>query len=184
MNRTIHLSFIWLAVAATGFGFAIFSPNESQVMGQMPAHETRSLSRTPVNLPAGLPTERTLALVTFNRNQRGQADSWIAGLNLKNDSSISWVRILVLNDPGSPDARSDAEKRLLERYTAEAERSKMLPMFTDKAVFAQATGLSSTELAHAVVLNRQGDVLARVAGPFDVTKAQALRETLAASAKY
>jgi hypothetical protein len=184
MNRTIHLSFIWLAVAATGLGFAVLSPNESQVMGQMPAHDTQTLSRTPVSLPAGLPTERTLALVTFNRNQRGQADSWIKGLNLKNDSSISWVRILVLNDPGSPDARSDAEKRLLERYTTEAERTKMLPMFTDKAAFAQATGLSSTKLAYAIVLNRQGDVLARVAGPFDATKAQALRETLAASAKY
>jgi hypothetical protein len=59
----------------------------------------------------------------------------------------------------------------------------MLPMFTDKAAFARATGLSSTEHAYAVVLNRQGDVLARAAGPFDATKAQALRETLAASAE-
>jgi hypothetical protein len=183
MNRTTHFSFIWLAVAATGLGFAFLSPNESKVMGQMPAHDTQSLSRTPVSLPAGLPTDRTLALVTFNRNQRGQADSWITGLNLKNDSSISWVRILVLNDPGSPDGRSDAEKRLLERYTNEAERTKMLPMFTDKAAFAQATGLNSTEHAYAVVLNRQGDVLARAAGSFDATKAQALRETLSATAE-
>ena len=182
MNR-ISVTFVWLAVAAAGVGFAMLHPNDSRVMGQLPSQATQSLSRTPVTLPQGLPSDRTLALVTFNRNQRSQADSWIEGLNLKNDSSISWVRIPVLNDPGTPDGRSDAEKRLLERYTAEAERTKMLPMFMDKAAFARSTGLNSTEQAYAVVLNRQGDVLARVQGPFDATKAQALRETLGVASK-
>lgn len=175
---TAGIVFIWLAVAATGIGFAILHPNEARIMGQLPAYETQSLNRAPVSLPAGLPSERTLALVTFNRYQRGQADSWIEGLNLKNDSSINWVRIPVLNDLGTPEGRSDAENRLLQRYTTEAERTKMLPMFMDKVAFARSTGLNSTEQAYAVVLNRQGDVLARVEGPFDATKAQALRETL------
>ena len=177
MNR-IATTCLWLAVAAIGVGFAMLHPNESRVMGQLPAQATQSLSRAPVMLPQDLPSDRTLALVTFNRNQRSQADSWIEGLNLKNDSSISWVRIPVLSDPGTADGRSDAEKRLLERYTAEAERTRMLPMFMDKAAFARSTGLTSIEQSYAVVLNRQGDVLARVEGPFDATKAQTLRETL------
>lgn len=183
MNRTTTITIIWLTVAATGIGFAFLHPNDSKVMGQLPAQATQSLTRTPVNLPEGLPSDRTLALVTFNRNQRGQADSWIEGLNLKNDSSISWVRIPVLTDPGTTDGRSEAEKRLLERYTAEAERTKMLPMFMDKAAFAKSTGLNSTEQAYAVVLNRQGEVLARVEGPFDAGKAQTLRETLRVASK-
>ena len=177
MNRTITIC-LWLAVAAIGVGFAMLHPTESRVMGQLPAQATQSLTRTPVSLPEDLPSDRTLALVTFNRDQRSQADSWIEGLNLKNDSSISWVRIPVLNDPGTAEGRSDAEKRLLERYTAEAERTRMLPMFMDKAAFARSTGLTSIEQSYAVVLNRQGDVLARVEGPFDATKAQTLRETL------
>ena len=177
MNRIVTIS-VWLAVAAIGVGFAMFYPNESRVMGQLPAHATQSLTRTPVSLPEGLPSDRTLALVTFNRNQRSQVDSWIEGLNLKNDSSISWVRIPVLSDPGTADGRSDAEKRLLERYTANEERTRMLPMFMDKAAFARSTGLTNIEQSYAVVLNRQGDVLARVEGPFDANKAQTLRETL------
>ena len=177
MNR-ITTACLWLAVAAIGVGFAMFSPNESSVMGQLPAQATQSLSRTPVSLPEGLPSDRTLALVTFSRNQRSQVDSWIEGLNLKNDSSISWVRIPVLSDPGTADGRSDAEKRLLERYTANEERTRMLPMFMDKAAFARSTGLTNIEQSYAVVLNRQGDVLARVEGPFDANKAQTLRETL------
>ena len=180
MNR-ITVTCLWMAVAAVGVGFAMLHPNESRVMGQLPEQATQSLSRAPVILPQGLPSDRTLALVTFNRNQRSQADSWIEGLNLKNDSSISWVRIPVLNDPGTADGRSDAEKRLLESYTEENERTRMLPMFMDKEAFARSTGLTSIEQSYAVVLNRQGDVLARVQGPFDAIKAQTLRETLGAA---
>ncbi len=183
MNRTTVTSLAWVAAAGTGVGFAMLYPTESTVMGQLPAHSTQSLARAPVSLPEGLPSDRTLALVTFNRDQRSQADSWIEGLNLKNDPSISWVRIPVLGEPNSPEAKSDTEKRLLGRYTADIERAKMLPMFIDKAAFAKATGLNSTERGYAVVFNRQGEVLARVEGPYDPDKAVVLRETLAAGAK-
>jgi hypothetical protein len=183
MNRTTVTSLAWVAAAGLGVGLALWYPTEASVMGQLPAHSTQSLNRTPVSLPEGLPSDRTLALVTFNRNQRSQADSWIEGLNLKNDTSISWVRIPVLGENSTPDGRSDAENRLLGRYTADEERARMLPMFVDKASFARATGLKSTDQGYAVVLNRQGEVLARVEGPFDSDKAQLLRETLAVTKK-
>jgi hypothetical protein len=178
MNRTAVITFAWVAAAGLGAGFAVWYPTEASVMGQMPAHSTQSLTRKPVSLPEGLPSDRTLALVTFNRNQRAQADSWIEGMNLKNDSNISWVRIPVLGEPVTPDAKGNAENRLLDRYTADEERAKMLPMFINKEAFARATGLKNTEQGYAVVLNRQGEVLARVEGAFDADKALLLRETL------
>lgn len=181
MNRTTVTTLAWIAAAGAGVGLAVLYPTEGAVMGQLPVHSTRSLNHTPVSLPAGLPSDRTLALVTFSREQRGQADSWIEGLNLKNDASISWVRIPVLGDRSAPTDRTDIENRLLGRYTADIERAKMLPMFVDKAAFARATGLKSTEQGYAVVFNRQGEVLARVEGPFDPDKAHTLRETLTAS---
>lgn len=183
MNQTVVTTLAWVAAAGAGVGFAIWYPTEASVMGQLPAHNTQSLNRIPVSLPEGLPSDRTLALVTFHRDQRSQADSWIEGLNLKNDASISWVRIPVLGEPNTPNAKSEAETRLLGRYTADIERAKMLPMFMDKAAFARAIGLKNTEQGYAVVFNRQGEVLARVEGPFDANKAQILRETLGAAAK-
>lgn len=182
-NRTAYYAVLWLAAVCLAVGLAFVFPNETKVMGQLPAFMSQNLMRKPVALPEGLPSDRTLALITFNRDQRSQADSWIEGLNLKNDSSISWVRIPVLGEPNSPDSKSDAEKRLLGRYTADVERAKMLPMFVDKAAFAKSTGLKSTEQGYAVVLNRQGEVLARVEGPFDPDKARILRETLDPSRK-
>lgn len=182
MNRTTTVTTLaWVAAAGAGVGFAVWYPTESSVMGQLPAHSTQSLNRTPISLPEGLPSDRTLALVTFNRDQRAQADSWIEGLNLKNDASISWVRIPVLGEPNTPNARGDAETRLLGRYTADIERAKMLPMFMNREAFAHATGLKNTGKGYAVVFNRQGEVLARIEGPFDADKAQTLRETLTAT---
>ena len=53
-----------------------------------------------------------------------------------------------------------------------------MPVFTDRADFVRAAGLVTTDQSYAVVLNRRGEVLARVEGQFDAEKARTLRETL------
>jgi hypothetical protein len=75
MNQTTGTALAWLAAAGASIGFAAWYPTEADVMEQLPAHNRQSLNRTPASLPDGLPSDRTLALVTFNRDQRAQADS-------------------------------------------------------------------------------------------------------------
>ena len=168
----------WLVAVGLAFAFAFASPNEASVMGHMPAFMAQTLLRQPVNVPDGLPSDRTLALITFQRGQHVQAESWIQGLNLRNDSSIAWMRMPIVNDPGTPTGRSAVENRLLKHYPADTERARLVPVFTDRASFVRAAGLNGTDQVYAVVINRQGDVLARVEGQFDADKAQTLRETL------
>lgn len=180
MNSTSPYLFAWLAAAALALMFALASPNESRVMGQLPTFMSQTLARQPVIVPGGLPADRTLALITFGRGQRAQADSWIQGLNLNNDASITWMRMPVLNDPGTPAGRNAVENRLLQHYPADTERAKMVPIFTNRSDFVRSAGLNGTDQSYAVVLNRRGDVLARVEGKFDPAKAQTLRETLQA----
>lgn len=180
MKSTSSYTFAWLAAAALALALAFVAPNESSVMGQLPAFMTKTLMHKPVTLPEGLPSDRTLALITFKKGQRAQAESWIQGLNLRNDPSISWMRMPVLNDPGTPTGRSEIENRLLQHYTDDTERANLVPIFTDSANFVRAIGLNSTDQFYAVVVNRRGDVLARVEGVFSEDKAQALRETLKA----
>jgi hypothetical protein len=129
-------------------------------------------------VPDGLPSDRTLALITFQRGQHAQVESWIEGLNLRNDASITWMRMPVVNDPGTLTGRSAVENKLLKHYPADTERARLVPVFTDRASFVRAAGLNGTDQVYAVVVNRQGEVLARVEGQFDADKAQTLRETL------
>ncbi|MHB1249356.1 MAG: hypothetical protein ACYCZL_08180 [Polaromonas sp.] len=179
-NNGLYLG-AWLAVAGLAVAFAFAAPNASGVMGRLPAFMAQSLLHRPIAMPQGLPSDRTLALITFQRGHRAQAESWIQGLNLRNDASIAWLRIPVLDDPGTPAGRSALERKLLQHYPGDAERAKLVPLFTDRASFVRSAGLLGPSQAYAVVVNRQGDVLARVMGPYDPDKAQTLRETLQGS---
>lgn len=169
---------LWLAAVAMAVALAVASPSEISVMGHLPDFMLQTLARGPIAMPGRSPSDRTLLLITFQRDQRAQADSWIAGLNLDKDDRISWMRMPVINDPGTLDARSALESRLLQNYPAEGDRAKMVPVFTDRADFVRTLGLGGVNSSYAVVVNRRGDVLARVAGEFDPEKAQLLRETL------
>jgi hypothetical protein len=53
------------------------------------------------------------------------------------------------------------------------------PLFEPNASqLARSTSLKDTVQGYAVVLNRQGEIVARVEGPLDPEKLQILRETL------
>jgi hypothetical protein len=147
-------------------------------MGPFPSLSVKRLDQKPLVFPQGLDAERTLALIAFRKDQRADIESWISGLQLRGDPSISWVRVSVFDDPRSPALREATEHKMLARYTTQGERSNVVPVFTDREAFIRATGLSDTDHAYAVVLNRQGEVLARVQGEFDPDKARALRETM------
>jgi len=179
MKRTIWTpTLAWLAAASAALVLAFATPTESKFMGRLPTLTAKSLSQQPVVLPYGLPAQRTLALVAFDRGHRGEIDSWIQGLRLDSDASIPWFKMPVMNDPGSAGARTDIENRLLARHTAQIDRSRLVPVFTDRDAFVRAAGLSGTEHAGVLVLNRDGQVLARAEGMFDESKAEALRATL------
>ena len=181
MNRTIWTpTLAWLAAAGAALALALAAPSESNVMGRLPILTAKRLDQQQIVLPHGLSADRTLALVAFNQGQRAEIDSWVQGLRLKQDPSISWFKMPVLNDPGNDDARSAIEIKLLARHTSERARARFVPVFTNRDAFIRAAGLSGADHASVLILNREGKVLARAEGHYDEGKALALRQTLLA----
>lgn len=179
--KAIWISTIaWLAAVMAALVFAFAAPSESSVMGRLPSIDAKRMDQQFISLPSGLPAGRTLALVAFQRAHRGEIDSWIQGLQLDQDSSIAWLRMAVINDPGNATDRSAMESRILARHPGEKDRARLVPLFTDRDAFIRAAGLSSTEHVGVLVIDRAGQVLARVEGHYDQDKALALRETLLA----
>ncbi|KQP49582.1 hypothetical protein [Pseudorhodoferax sp. Leaf274] len=176
MKRVWSPTLAWFLAVVAAVLLAVAAPTESSVMGRLPQLHARQLDQQPLALPEGLSGDRTLALISFHRDQRPAVDSWIQGLQLGHDASVRWLRMLVVNDPGDDAGRSEIETRLRERYAQ--EKAAVVPVFTDRAAFARSTGLSGVEQPHVVVLNRRGEVLARVQGPFNPDKARTLRATL------
>jgi hypothetical protein len=181
MNRTIWTpTLAWLAAGSAALVLAVLAPSESNVMGRLPTLTAKRLDQQRVVLPHSFSADRTLALVAFDQNQRAEIDSWVQGLGLKQDPSISWFKMPVLNDPGNEDARSAIEIKLLARHTSERARARLVPVFTDRDAFIRAAGLSGADHASVLILNREGKVLARAEGQYDEGKALALRKTLVA----
>ena len=185
MKKIWVYALAWGGATLLALTLAVVTPNETSVMGRLPALVAKRLDRgqTPVSLPQGLPAGRTLALVGFRRDQHAQLESWIDGLKLRHDKSIAWVRMPVINDTGDAAHRSAVETRLLSRYPDEAERASLLPVFTDREAFVRATGVTGTDQAVVLILDRDGQVLARAQGMFDPDKAEALLETLRSGAR-
>jgi hypothetical protein len=172
----------WLAAATAALVLAVAAPSETNLMGRLPTITAKRLDAQRVEQARTVPAERTLALVGFDRSHRGEIHSWIQGLQLDRDSAISWVKMPVLNDPGSEDARLEAERRLLASLSPGPHIGRVVPVFTNRDEFIRAAGISGTQHASVLVLDRDGQVLARAEGHFDQNRAQALRETLLASA--
>ncbi|MCJ0765528.1 hypothetical protein [Variovorax terrae] len=178
MNKVWMNTLAWVAAVMAALTLSFAGPDETSIMGRLPSLIGQRLGRQPVALPQGLPADRTLALIAFHGGHRKDVESWINGLQLRDNPSISWVRMPVLNDPGNAAGRTALENHLMARYPSDGDRANLMPVFTDRAAFVRSAGLGSTEQVYAVVINRQGEVLARVEGQFDERKAQALRETL------
>lgn len=160
----------WLAAATGALVLAGVAPSETGMMGRLPSPAIQRLG------PPGLPADRVLALVGFDRSHRAEINSWIDGLRLRHDRSIRWVKMPVLDDPGNEAARQAMEGRL--RATHDLPAQRLVPVFTDRHQFIRAAGLSGGDHASVLVLDRDGQVLARAEGQFDPDRATAIRETL------
>ena len=179
--KTIWIQVIaWLAAVTVALLLAFAAPNESALMGRLPAMNAKRLNQQPIALPQGLPAGRTLALVAFERAHHGEIDSWVKGLDLNENSVIAWLKMPVLDDPGSESARSDIESGMRARHLVEGDRARLVPVFTNREAFIRAAGMTGSEHAWVLVIGRDGQVLARAEGEYNEEKGRAMRETLLA----
>lgn len=178
MNKLWTNTAAWLAAIVGALMLSLAAPNETSVMGKLPSLSAQRLDKQSVPIPHGLPANRTLAIITFKGAQREHVERWIDGLRLRHDRAIAWLRMPVLDDPGHAAGRTAIENRLLAKFPDAGDRAQLVPVFTDRAAFIRRAGLDDSHQVHAVIVNRNGEVLARAGGEFDADKAEALLETL------
>ena len=177
MKRVWMDTAVWVGTALAALALAVVAPKGLAILGHLPAFNAANLNNESVMIPEGLTAERTLLLLSLQRGQGNDIESWITGMHLREDSSLAWLRMPV-RDESTGRYRSEVEGRLLARFTAPAERANVVPIFTDRDAFLKSAGLTRSDAVYALVVNRRGDVLARAEGPFGADKARVLRDTL------
>jgi len=128
-------------------------------------------------LPQDLPAERTLVMFAFEHAQQPTLNSWSKGLDLAN-SHIPWVEVPVISTPyviGSFMIESGMRKGITDPKV----RERVITLYTDTEDFSESMGFEFDEHgAYVAVVDRTGQNLGTVKGPYDQSKAKILLRLL------
>lgn len=170
-------SFAWMLTVGAAVGLTLLAPTGLSVLGNLPRVAASDLNRKQLSFPEDLPAPRTLVFVTFKRGQDIDAGHWVEAMGLQENSAVPWMRLRVF-DTAANQHRDVIENKLQATYTTPHSRSTVVPLFTDRDEFASALGLPSHNSMYAIVIDREGHVLARADGLYDPDKANALLNRL------
>ena len=152
---------------------------DGQHAARLPVIASKDLNGRMLTLPADLPGERTLVLIAFQREQQANIDTWTRGLGLAG-SNVPWLELPVIDDPGAF-ARWFINGGMRRGIKDHGLWQHVVTLYTSKAALTQALNLASEKDVYALVLDRQGRVLERVAGDFSQAGAARLRAALSSS---
>jgi len=146
-------------------------------MGTFPAIKAENLNEKTFNLPADFPSDRTLLLLGFKREQADTLETWIEGLNLT-QKGIAWFEMPVISSAYSIGAFFiDGAMR---RGTPDLKmRERIITLYTDQKAFASSMGFDDQTLgAYVAVVDRRGNNLGFVEGGFSKIKSAKINSLL------
>lgn len=145
--------------------------------GILPPTSGRNLNDLAVNLPADLPAEPTVVVMTFDQDQQGQADRWIKGLQ-KLKPNVEWMELAIIG-PVNAFVRGMITAGMRRETPDGARRARFVTVFITPAPFTQSLGcLMKLKSVCVAVVNRSGQVLAVVSEDFGIDRAQPILEQL------
>ena len=169
--RLVFCCVLFAALSPTAFG--------QSDAARMPSIAAENLNERAVTLPADLPAEKTLVLMAFEREQQNDVNTWIEALGLANDK-LPWLEVPVVG-PGGGIWRAIVNGGMRTGIRDEAARERVVTLFTDRLALLRTMGLPGEgKVILALVMNRNGEVLAQAQGRHSAEKAQLLMAALQA----
>ena len=143
---------------------------------RFPAVRGRSLLGAEVALPAGLPADRTLVVVAFQRWHQERVDRWIARAvaagvppttrGLAGPVPVAVVELPVLSGQWRP-VRRFIDGGMTAGIGDPDILARTITVYTDVHAFCRSLGIPDNADVHALVAGRDGAILARGRGDPD-----------------
>lgn len=154
---------------------------------RFPELPVRSLAGDDVVLPRDLPAPLTLVVCAFLQGQQRLVDEWIewavdAGvapspLGLDPNATSTVIELPLLGRRYRP-ARGFIDGAMAAGIRVPVVLARTFTAYTDVAAFCRATGIDTQATVTAMVVRRDGMMLARVAGPPDAAGGHAIAGAL------
>ncbi|MGL4404217.1 MAG: hypothetical protein ACRCT6_00530, partial [Notoacmeibacter sp.] len=155
-------------------GFLFVSP---ALAGKMPPVKAADLNEKEVSWPQGLPAKRTILLFAFERNQQDNIDGWVSGMKLKGSGAPAWYEVPLINNPGAL-GRWFIDNGMRSGIKETTDRARVVTVYTKKSAFMKSLGIPNESDVHALVVDRNGDVIVRVSGDYSIAGAAKIRSAL------
>lgn len=169
IRRSLVIGSFLLFTSITDLTFAA-EKKVIQSVGSFPTIKAENLNEKTFNLPADFPSDRTLLLLGFKREEADTLETWIEGLNLK-EKEIAWFEMPVI--PSLYSIGGFFIDGAMRRGTPDLKmRERIITLYTDQRAFASSMGIDDQRLgAYVAVVDRKGNNLGFVQGEFSKAKA-------------
>ena len=156
-------------------------------MARFPAVAGRSLMGVEVALPGGFPADLTLAVVAFQRWHQERVDRWIAravaaGIPPTSRGATGPMPVAVVEVPVLSTAWRPARRFIDGGMTAGIGDpdvlTRTITVYTNVGAFQRALAIPDSEDVHALVVRRDGAILARGQGDPDDASWEAVASVL------
>ncbi len=147
-----------------------------------PTLPVRNLEGQNLELPSGFESDRTIAIVAFQRWHQSLVDSWLPWLKelQTRQPEVQVYEIPVLSSMYMF-MRWMIDGGMAAAIPSQEVRARTLTAYTDVGRVVRMLGLSDTSTITVLLVNRAGHILWQGYGSYDSQQAAALEEALQAS---
>jgi hypothetical protein len=134
-------------------------------LSRMPDVAARSLNKESVDLRDGLNGSRNLVLLSFERSQTPELDTWSEPLRTVREdrADVDGYIVLIMGDLSRP-LRAVIETAMRGRIEDDTERDRFLLMYGDRDDFLTGMGIDDTSSVLVVLLDASGRPLWQARG--------------------
>jgi hypothetical protein len=131
----------------------------------LPPIKARNLNKELVSWPQGLPAERTILIIAFERKHQTLVDGWVTGMRLKAPGAPAWFEVPIINNPGGM-ARWFIDNGMRGGIPNKADRARVVTVYGNKAALMASMKIADASAVHVLVVERSGRIVARESGGY------------------
>ena len=148
--------------------------------GAFPVLQAESLQGRRVRLPDQLKGERNLLLVAYERKQQADLDTWLAVLDTLplQPPAFAYYELPTIGN-NYKFMRPVIDGGMKQGIPDRAQRDRTITLYLDVDWFRAQVGTDTTDAVAALLVDRQGTILARWYGPYTEAAGAGLAAALA-----
>ena len=156
----------------------VLSITSSAIAGQFPTIKAQNLNKVEMNLPQDFGARRSIVMIAYTQGQQDDVNTWLPFLDqASKKSGVKYYEVPVISS-GYSLMSGFIDNGMRSGISSKSTRAKTITLYTNVSKFNREVGVSGKGSVHAIVIDRNGKVLANVSGAYSKDKAKKISAAL------